>query len=42
MGDAGFLTFIGDNLKEFWLFTGFANATYENLIMIAVGLLSCT
>jgi oxaloacetate decarboxylase beta subunit len=39
MGDAGFLSFIGDNLREFWLFTGFANATYSHFIMIAVGLL---
>ncbi len=39
MVDAGFFSFIGDNLKEFWLFTGFANATYSHFVMIAVGLL---
>src|SRR5574344_3091434 len=34
-----FSDFIGQNLVDFWQFTGFANATYEHLIMIAVGLL---
>ncbi|NLI37052.1 MAG: sodium ion-translocating decarboxylase subunit beta [Bacteroidales bacterium] len=39
MSDSGFFSFIADNLKDFWLFTGFANATYEHFIMIAVGLI---
>lgn len=34
-----FSDFISQNLVDFWNFTGFANATYEHLIMIAVGLL---
>lgn len=31
--------FIGNNLVDFWQYTGFANATYSHFIMIAVGLL---
>ncbi len=38
MGES-FTSFIGNNLVDFWNFTGFANATYSHLIMIAVGLL---
>lgn len=34
----GFFEFLGDNLAEFWNFTGFANATGGHLIMIAIGL----
>ncbi len=30
--------FLGNNLSEFWAFTGFANATPQHFIMIAVGL----
>lgn len=39
MGESSFLSFIGNNLNDFWQFTGFANCTYEHLIMIAFGLL---
>ena len=34
-----FSHFIGQNLVDFWNFTGFVNCTYEHLIMIAFGLL---
>lgn len=34
-----FSQFIGQNLIDFWNFTGFVNCTYEHLIMIAFGLL---
>ena len=33
-----FLSFIGDNLVEFWNYTGMANATSGHLIMILIGL----
>ncbi len=33
-----FFSFIGDNLAQFWTYTGFANVTSLHLIMIAVGL----
>ncbi len=36
MGD--FLQFLGENIKEFLTYTGFANATSGHLIMILVGL----
>ena len=36
MGD--FLSFLGNNLIDFWGFTGFANATPEHLVMLVVGL----
>lgn len=36
MGD--FLNFIGQNLQEFYTYTGFANATAGHLVMIVVGL----
>ena len=38
MEDVSFLSFIGDNLVDFWGYTGFANATSGHLIMILVGL----
>jgi len=38
MGESSFTSFIGNNLADFWQFTGFANATYSHLIMIAIGL----
>jgi len=34
-----FLTFLGDNLQTFLTYTGFANITVGNLVMIVVGLL---
>ncbi len=34
----GFLSFLGDNLQQFYTFTGFANLTWGHLIMIAVGM----
>ena len=33
-----FWSFLGENLETFYSFTGFANATYQHLIMILVGL----
>lgn len=36
---AGVASFIGDNLKEFWTITGFANATWGHIVMICVGLI---
>ena len=33
-----FIDFIGNNLADFWTYTGFANATAGHLIMILVGL----
>ncbi len=33
-----FLQFLGENIKEFLTYTGFANATSGHLIMILVGL----
>jgi len=36
MGD--FISFLGDNLREFLTYTGFANATSGHMIMILVGL----
>lgn len=38
MEEVSFLSFIGDNLVDFWGYTGFANATSGHLIMILVGL----
>jgi len=38
MGESSFTSFIGNNLADFWQFTGFANATYSHLIMIVIGL----
>ncbi len=34
----GFIDFLGDNLVQFWEFTGFANCTVPHLVMILVGL----
>ena len=34
----GFSAFIEDNIQEFWHITGFANATWEHIVMLAVGL----
>ena len=31
--------FLGQNLSDFWSYTGFANATPEHFIMLAFGLL---
>lgn len=36
---AGVASFIGENLKEFWTITGFANATWGHIAMICVGLI---
>jgi len=33
-----FMSFISNNLADFWGYTGFANATSQHLIMLAVGL----
>ena len=38
MEEVSFLSFIGNNLADFWEYTGFANATSGHLIMILVGL----
>ena len=37
-----FLNFIGNNLVDFWQYTGFANATVGHIVMIAVGCLFIT
>jgi oxaloacetate decarboxylase beta subunit len=34
----GILSMIGDNLRQFFQYTGFANATFNHLIMIVIGL----
>lgn len=36
--EESFLSFIGNNLKDFWAYTGFANADSGHFIMILVGL----
>lgn len=33
-----FITFISNNLADFWSYTGFANATSQHIIMILIGL----
>ena len=33
-----FVTFLGNNLADFWTYTGFANATTGHIIMLAIGL----
>lgn len=38
MEEVSFLSFIGNNLKDFWSYTGFANADSGHFIMIIVGL----
>jgi oxaloacetate decarboxylase beta subunit len=35
----GILSMIGDNLRQFFQYTGFANATFNHLIMIVIGLI---
>ena len=37
-----FFNFIGNNLVDFWQYTGFANATVGHIVMIAVGCLFIT
>ena len=37
-----FLNFIGNNLVDFWQYTGFANATVGHIVMILVGCLFIT
>ena len=37
-----FLNFIGNNLVDFWQYTGFANATWGHIVMILVGCLFIT
>lgn len=40
MGDtAGFLTFLGDHLNQFFQYTAFANVTMGHMAMICVGIL---
>ena len=34
-----FINFIGNNLADFWTYTGFANATFGHIVMIFFGLL---
>ena len=34
----GFIDFLGDNLVQFWEYTGFANCTFPHVAMILVGL----
>ena len=36
--ESSFFTFLGSNMSEFFGFTGFANATWGHLMMIAIGL----
>ena len=36
MGD--FINFLGNNLADFWTYTGFANATGGHIAMIIIGL----
>ena len=36
MGD--FISFLSQNLADFWTYTGFANATPGHIIMILIGL----
>lgn len=36
--NTGFLSFLGENLQQFYTFTGFANVTAGHMIMICVGL----
>ena len=33
-----FITFLGNNLADFWTYTGFANATAGHVTMILIGL----
>ena len=36
MGD--FINFLGNNLADFWTYTGFANATGGHVVMLLIGL----
>ena len=38
VANSSFLSFIGENLQQFYQFTGFANITWGHVIMICVGL----
>lgn len=40
--DISFFSFVGDNLRDFFTYTGFANATPGHFVMIAVGLFFIT
>lgn len=33
-----FINFLGNNLADFWTYTGFANATVGHIVMILIGL----
>ena len=33
---------IFESLKQFWYFTGFANASWQNLVMILIGIVFIT
>lgn len=33
---------IFESLRQFWYFTGFANATWQNLVMILIGIVFIT
>ena len=35
-----FINFLGNNLADFWTYTGFANATVGHIVMILIGFLS--
>ena len=35
----GFFSFLGDNLQQFYTFTGFANLTWGHLVMIVIGMI---
>ena len=38
VANSSFLSFIGENLQQFYQFTGFANITWGHIIMICIGL----
>jgi oxaloacetate decarboxylase beta subunit len=38
MENHGFFSFLGDNLQQFWGYTGFANITVGHIVMILIGL----
>lgn len=39
VANTGFLSFLGDNLQQFFTFTGFAHITWGHMVMICVGIL---
>lgn len=39
VANTGFFSFLGDNLQQFFTFTGFANVTWGHMVMICVGIL---